>query len=210
LVREARQRAKKRRFVQSFDLIAVLRDVDLTKPENRLNLVIPLPHPPPNKPSRVAAMVSGALEVQAKNLGLDVFTRDQILALEGKKREIRKIAKRYDFFVATPDLMPIIGRVMGPILGPRGKMPEVVPPNADLAPIVERLRRSVRVRFRNEPVVKVRVGSELNSDEEVAENIDAVLSEVARKFPLRLHLDRLYVKLTMGPPVKLLAREVFA
>ena len=117
--------------------------------------------------------------------------------LAGNKRAIRKLAKQYDFFIAPPDLMPLLGRVIGPIFGPRGKMPEVVPPNVDVKTVVERLRRVVRVRLRNEPVIKVRVGAEGQKPEEILTNILAVLEELNRKFPLRQYLRDIYIKKTM-------------
>ncbi|MEZ0248139.1 MAG: 50S ribosomal protein L1 [Thermoproteus sp.] len=207
-IREAISKGRRHKFTESVDLIIVLRDVDLNKPENRINLSVPLPHPP--KMNKIAAFAAGAFEVAAKNAGVDaIITRDQIEALAGKKREIRKLARRYDYFISSPDLMPLIGRVLGSIFGPRGKMPEVVPPNVDAKSVVDRLKRSVRLRLRNEPVVKLRVGSEAQKPEEIASNIMTVLEELNSKFPLRQHVARIYIKRTMGPPVSL-KDELFA
>ncbi len=207
-VKEAINKGRKHKFTESIDLIIVLRDVDINKPENRININVPLPHPP--KLNKIAAFASGAFEVAAKNAGVDaVIGRDQIEALAGKKREIRKLAKRYDYFIAPPDLMPLIGRVLGAIFGPRGKMPEVVPPNVDVKSVVDRLKRSVRLRIRNEPVVKLRVGSESQKPEEVVANILTVLEELNAKFPLKQHVARIYIKKTMGPPISL-KEEIFA
>lgn len=208
-IKEAVEKGKKRRFKQSVELIVVLRGIDLNKPENRINLLVELPHPP--RPNKIAAFAHGAFETQARNAGVDaVITRDQIEALAGNKRAIRKLAKQYNFFIAPPDLMPLLGRVVGPIFGPRGKMPEVVPPNVDVKTVVERLRRSVRVRIRTEPVVKTKVGSESQKAEEILDNILVVLEEINRKFSLRQYLRDIYIKKTMAPPVKIRAAEVLA
>ncbi|MFB6490053.1 MAG: 50S ribosomal protein L1 [Thermoproteus sp. AZ2] len=208
-IKEAASKGRRHKFTEGIDLILVLRDVDLNRPENRINVNLPLPHPP--KLNKVAAFASGAFEAAAKNAGVDaVITRDQIEAMAGNKKAIRKLAKQYDYFVAPPDLMPLIGRTLGSILGPRGKMPEVVPPNVDAKSVVDRLKRSVRIRLRNEPAIKVRVGSIAQKPEEVAANIAAVLEEVGAKFPLRQHLARMYIKRTMGPPVALKPEDVLA
>ncbi|MEM4891966.1 MAG: 50S ribosomal protein L1, partial [Pyrobaculum sp.] len=104
-IKEAVEKGKKRRFKQSVELIVVLRGIDLNKPENRINLLVELPHPP--RPNKIAAFAHGAFETQARNAGVDaVITRDQIEALAGNKRAIRKLAKQYNFFIAPPDLMP--------------------------------------------------------------------------------------------------------
>lgn len=210
-VEDAIRKAKRRRFVQSVEVIMVLRGIDLQKPENRINMAVPLPNPIPNKPAKIAAFAHGAFELAAKEAGVDqIINREQIDALAGNKRQMRKLAKTYDFFITTPDLMPLLGRVIGPIFGPRGKMPEVVPPNTDVRSVVDRLRRSVRVRMRAEPSVKTRVGSEVMEPLQVAENIAAVASEVSRKINLAQHLSALYVKLTMGPPVPVRVVEVLS
>lgn len=203
---EALKGGKPRRFRQSVELIVVLRGVDLSKPENRINLLVELPHPP--KPNKIAAFAHGAIEVNARNAGVDaVITRNQVEGLSGNKKAIRKLAKQYDFFIAPPDMMPLLGRVAGPIFGPRGKMPEVVPPNVEVKVVVERLRRAVRVRLRNEPVIKVRIGSEAQNPKEILDNALAVLEEVNRKLSLRQYLDDIYIKKAMGPPVKIRAAE---
>ncbi|ABP51155.1 MULTISPECIES: 50S ribosomal protein L1 [Pyrobaculum] len=208
-IAEALKAGKPRRFRQSVELIVVLRELDLSKPENRINLLVELPHPP--KANKIAAFAHGVFEVNAKNAGVDaIITRDQIESLSGNKRAIRKLAKQYDFFIAPPDLMPLLGRVVGPIFGPRGKMPEVVPPNVDVKSVVERLRRSVRVRIRNEPVIKVRVGAEGQDQKEILANILTVLEEINRKFSLKQYLKEIYVKKTMGPPIKIRAVEVLS
>lgn len=208
-IAEALAAGRPKRFKQSVELIAVFRGIDLNKPENRINLLVELPHPP--KLNKVAAFAHGVFETQAKAAGVDaIVTRQEVEALAGNKRAIRKLAKKYDFFIAPPDIMPLLGRVVGPIFGPRGKMPEVVPPNVEVKTVVERLRKSVRVRLRTEPVIKVRVGSEEQKAEEILANMLAVMSEVDRKFPLRQHLKEIYIKKTMAPPVKTKGAEVLS
>jgi len=209
LVEEARRRAKRRRFAQSVDLIIVLRDYDLNKPENRINMVIPLPHPIPNKLAKVAAIAHGGFLTLAREAGVDaILTKEEVEALAGNKKAIRKLAQSYDFFITTPDLMPLVGRVLGPILGPRGKMPEPVPPTADVKAVVERLRRSIRVRTRTEPSIKTRVGSENMETKLVVDNIVAVFEALSKKIDWSKHLSKVYIKLTMGPPVSATYREL--
>ncbi len=203
-VEEAKRRAKKRRFVQSVDLIVKLRDVDPKKrPEDRLNIAIPLPNPIPNKVPKICAIVSGAAVLAAKEAKVDtILTREDLEKLAGNKKAIKKLAQTHDFFIATPDMMVLVGRIMGPILGPRGKMPEVVPPNVDIKAVVERLRRSTRVRVKDQPQFMTRVGSENMESKDIAENITAVLEEVMRRKYPREKIEWCMVKLTMGPPVE--------
>ncbi|WP_243666812.1 MULTISPECIES: hypothetical protein [Vulcanisaeta] len=129
-----------------------------------------------------------------------MLTREDIEKLSGNKKEIRKLANSYDYFVATPDLMVLIGRVMGQILGPRNKMPEVVQPNADIKAVIDRLKRSVRVRVKDQPQVMCKVGTEDMDPKQVAENIAAVLDEILKRVRPE-QLRNVIIKLTMSSPV---------
>ncbi|RLE55122.1 MAG: 50S ribosomal protein L1 [Thermoprotei archaeon] len=203
-VEEAKKLAKPRKFKQSVDLVIVLRDVDLKRPENRLNIVVPLPHSIPGKERKVCVIAHGDLAVKAREAGADaVLTRDDVEKMAGNKKAVRKLAQTYDFFIAQRDLLPLIGRIMGPILGPRGKMPEPITPAVDLKAYIERLRRAVRIRVRDQPLVMCRVGTEDMDSRKIAENIVAVFEAIEQKFKIPQNVECAYVKLTMGPAVRM-------
>lgn len=201
-IEEARKLAKPRRFAQSYELVVKLRDVDVRKPENRFVQLIALPNPPPSKLSKVAVIADGDMALRAREAGADaVITREELEKVAASKREAKKLAKGYDVFIAQADMMPLIGRLLGRFLGPRGKMPQSVPPTVDVRPLVERAKRSVRVRLRDQPQVMCRIGSEDQDPKEVAENAMAVLNFLLSRF--RPHnVEKIYVKLSMGPPVR--------
>ncbi|MEZ0346559.1 MAG: 50S ribosomal protein L1 [Infirmifilum sp.] len=193
---------KKRRFKQSIEMIITLKDVDLKKPENRINATVTLPYPPASKLSKVVVIATGDTALKAKEAGADlVIDRDDLQKLSNDKKALKKLAKKYDFFLAQTDLMVQVGRVLGKYLGPRGKMPQPIPPNAPIAPLIERLRNSIRIRMREDPVVMCRIGIEDQPLEHLTANARAILDEILKKFSLN-NLDRIYFKLTMGKPVK--------
>ncbi len=201
-IEEAKRLSKPRNFRQSVELIVKLRDVDIRNPQNRINEVVTLPHKP-NKEIKICVIAQGDLALKAKDAKADlILGRTDIEKLGTNKRALRKMAKEYSFFVAQADLMPLIGRLLGSILAPRGKMPIPIPPTADIAPLLERLRRSVRIRIRNQPQVMCIVGSEDMDSKKIAENINAVFEVLARKYKIPYNVEKVYVKLTMGPAVK--------
>ncbi len=201
-IEEAKRISKPRRFKQSVELIVKLRDVDVKKPENRINVQVPLPHPPKDKLAKVAVFATGDMALKAKEAKADaVITREELEKIASSKKDAKKLAKSYDFFLAQADMMPLIGRLMGRYLGPRGKMPTPVPPRANLAPLIERARRSVRIRIRDQPQVMCRIGTEDQSSKELAENAMEVINALLRKFP-PWTIEKVYVKLTMGPAVR--------
>ena len=98
--------------------------------------------------------------------------------------------------------MAHVGRVLGRFLGPRGKIPTVLPPNANVEALVARLKNSRMIRVRDQPQVMCWVGLETQPEEEIAENILRVLEVIATKYTLPQQLEKMYLKLTMGPSVR--------
>lgn len=206
-IEEAKKLSKKRNFKQSVELIIKLRDVDLKKPENRLTTSVALPHVPPEKRAKICVFATGDLALKAKEVGVEgVILREELEGLSGDKKKAKELAKKYDFFLAQPDLMPIIGRILGPYLGPRGKMPSVLPPTADLKALIERQRRSVLIRVRDQPQVMCWIGLEDQPSKEIAENALAVLNAIETKYKYPQNIEKIYIKLTMGPAVKVKLR----
>jgi len=208
VVEEVKKSCKGKGFKQSIELIVNLRDLDLRRPENRIIGLMELPHPP-NKPVKVCVFASGELYTKAKKLGVDlILTRDDLERIAKDKRQAKKIAKSHDFFVAEASLMPLIGRMWGVYLGPRGKMPTPVPPTADIESILERLRRTVRIRVRNQPVVQLRVGTEDMDSKQIAENVNAALNWIIDRLPKGLtNIKDVYLKGTMTPSFRVELRR---
>lgn len=207
-LKELREKTPKRNFNQSIELIINLQDVDLKKPENRIQETIELPHPLGKKVS-VGVFASGDAALRARRAGADiVLEREEIESLMGDKKRQRQIANKADSFIATAPLMPIVGRVFGAILGPRGKMPTPIPPTANIESEIERHKKLVNVRARGQPVLSCRVGTEDMSDDDIIDNIDAVLRRVEGKLKRGIkNISSIYIKATMGPPIKVRIRE---
>ncbi|WP_297550245.1 50S ribosomal protein L1 [Thermococcus sp.] len=202
-VKEAKARAKPRNFTQTVEIAVNLKDIDLRKPENRFKLEVVLPHGRGKEP-KIAVIADGAVAEAAKKLGLDVISSEQLEEIAKSPREARKLAKRYDFFIAAAPLMPKIGKYLGRYLGPRNKMPVVVPPTiTNLEPIVNKLKKTVRIQLKNNPVVHAPIGTEDMDDEKLAENAEAVLNAIINKLERgENQVKSVYVKTTMGPAVK--------
>ena len=201
-VKEAKEKSEKRNFNQSVELVLSLKDIDMKSSEGKLQETIELPYSPA-KQNKICVIASGELALKARkaNAGL-VIERAELEGFAGKKRELRKIADEYDFFIAEAPLMPLVGKVLGPVLGPRGKMPMPVPPTADIASLIEKHRKTVVVRMRTQPILQCRVGSENMKEEEIAENVQAVLRAIEGKLKRGVkNIKRAYIKTSMGKPV---------
>ena len=78
----------------------------------------------------------------------------------------------------------------------------VFPPNVDAKSFIERYKNSKMIRVRDQPQAMCWIGLETQPETEVAENALRVLETLASKYSLSQHLERIYVKLTMGPSVR--------
>jgi large subunit ribosomal protein L1 len=201
---ELRKDITKKKFTQSIELVVRLREVDLKKPENRINEAIALPNPP-EKALKVCVIASGDLATRAKAAGADMLVgREEIENLAKDKKGARKLAQEYDFFIAEAPMMPLVGRALGSFLGPRGKMPTPIPPNAPIDQVIINHRKMVRVRMREQPVLQCRVGTEAMPDEKLVENIQAVVSRIEQKLERGFkNIGEILVKGTMSKPVKI-------
>lgn len=203
-IRQAKEQSKPRNFEQSMELLIALEGLDPKKPESRITLDVVLPHGL-GKPNRVFVFADGELARLAREGGADrVMGKGEIQRLQGQRKEIKKIAEQFDMCLAQADLMVLIGKVFGPVLGPRGKMPRPIPATANPVPIIERLRRTVRLMNKGQLCLNTKIGSEKMDEGQLAENALAVLEEVDRKLSdLGGRIKTVYVKTTMGKPVKI-------
>lgn len=187
-----------RRFKQSVEIVLSLTGVDPSKPDQRFTELLELPHSPYRSQPKICVFTDGSLATEAKSLGLGLLSRDALSSLAGKKKNCREIAQSYDFFISEAPLMPLVGRVLGQFLGPKNKMPLPVSPTSSISPLVERLRRSVRLVLKSSLAVSCKIGHEEMSLQQLLENTNAVLSAVEKRLPHSAAVRFVGLKTTMG------------
>ena len=202
-VKEVKSKGTERKFSQSIDLAINLQNVDMKKPEGRIQERIELPHSA-GKELQVCVIASGEMALKAKKAGASlVLERAALEALVGDKKKQKDTARNYDIFIAEAPLMPLVGRSLGASLGPRGKMPTPVPPNANIKDAIERHRKIVLVRMRGQPVLQCRIGNEEMPDKEIAENVQTVVRRIEGKLKRGIkNFKSVYLKTSMGSAVK--------
>ena len=204
-VKEAKEQAKPRNFTQSIDVIINLKDIDVRRPENRFNEELALPNGR-GKPIKIGVIADGELAVSAKNAGIDlVISKDDLQEFGKDRKAAKKVANSVDSFIAQADMMPLVGRFLGPVLGPRNKMPKPVPASAKIEPLLERVGSTIKVGIKNQPSIQILVGTQDMSDEDLAENIEAVLAILDRHLEKgRNQIKSMYIKATMGSVVRVI------
>ena len=171
-----------------------MRNIDLKKPENKFSKDVILPN------GRGKDVEVGII---SDNIPEAVLKKSDIESLATDKAGMKRILRKYEFFVCEASLMPLVGKTLGKFLGPKGKMPKLLSPGSDYKNIVDETKKSVRVKVRDIPVIQTCVGSENMSDTHIRENIERVMEEVRKSIPPKTQIKNVYFKLTMSKPVKL-------
>jgi large subunit ribosomal protein L1 len=201
-IEQALKQAKPRNFPESVEVAINLRDIDLSVPSNRIEAEIILPKGR-GRAIKIAVFASGEMAVKARDAADAIIAPEDIETLAEDKAKARALAQDHDFFVAEAPLMPAIGRRLGTVLGPRGKMPRPLPPGGDPLPVIQNLKKAVRVRSKDRPTFHAPVGTRDMKPKDLAENLETILKRVEAQLPRgRTNIGSVYVKTTMGPSVK--------
>src|SRR5947207_6032709 len=189
----------KAKFDESIE-VAVRLGVDPRKADQMVRGTVALPSGT-GKDVRVAVFAAGDAAAEARAAGADIVGADDLAAqVEGGMLD-------FDVAIATPDLMPMVGR-LGRTLGPRGLMPnpKTGPVTADVGKAVGEFKGG-KVEYRTDRYgnVHVPIGKVSFTEEALDANLRAVLDELQRAKPASSkgrYLKKISLASTMGPSVK--------
>jgi large subunit ribosomal protein L1 len=201
-VSRALEEAPPRNFRETVDLAINLRDLDLNDPNNRVDESVVLPSGTGQETS-IVVFAEGETALRAEDVADQVLSGDDLEDLGDDTDAAKDLADETDFFVAQANLMQDIGRYLGTVLGPRGKMPTPLQPDDDVVETVNRMKNTVQIRSRDRRTFHTRVGAEDMTADEIATNIGVIVRRLEtdlEKGPL--NIDGIYVKTTMGPAVE--------
>lgn len=191
-------KSKERGFVESVDLNIKLKNIDMKQPKSRINVDVILPKK--FSEPKIGVFASGEIALKAKEAGAEVIDPEELKSMDKKKA--RTMVNNYDFFVADASIMPLVGRSLGTILGPRGKMPDPIPHGVDPVQLLSRLKRTVKVRSKT-TALWVNIGRKDMDAKDIAENAAAVLKAIESRLERGWqNIGSIYMKTTMGPAVK--------
>ena len=202
VIKQAKESDKDRKFTQSVEMIMVFRDVDVKK-GFAINETVQLPKKT-SKPATVCIMASGDMGIKAKNAKADmVVDENELTKLGADKKKSKKLISKYDFFLADTKLMPTVGKTLGQLLGPRGKMPTPVPFNAPIESFLERFRTSVKIKAKGTLSMSCKIGEESMEDADLAANANAIATAVEKVLPNgSKNVKKIMFKTTMGKAIK--------
>ena len=180
--------------------VAIRLGVDPRKADQTIRGTVALPSGS-GKSVRIAVFASGDAAQEARAAGADIVGADELAA------EIEAGKMDFDLAIATPDMMPLVGR-LGRVLGPRGLMP-----NPKTGTVTMDVGRAVaefkggKVEYRADRYgnVHVVIGKASFAPADLEANLRAVLDEIQRAKPASAkgkYLRKVSLSSTMGPGVK--------
>ena len=191
-----------RNFRETVDLAINLRDLDLADPNNRVDESIVLPSGT-GQDTQIVVFAEGETALRAEDAADQVLDSGDLEDLGDDDNAAKDLADETEFFIAEADMMQDIGRYLGTVLGPRGKMPTPLQPDDDIVETVNRMKNTVQVRSGERRTFHTRVGAEDMDAEAIADNIDVIMRRLftdLEKGPQ--NIDSVFVKTTMGPAVE--------
>ena len=198
---EELRKEKKRKFDQTLDLIINLQKFDLTR--NQINLIINIPHKIKDK------KIAGFLETEKENI--DTITQGEFKKYSDKKK-LKKLIKKYDFFIAQASLMPKVATTFGRFLGPAGKMPSpqlgIMKDASDkeIDELKSKINNIIKIKVK-ESSIKVSAGKQSMSDEDLLENVKTIYDAILKELPRdKENIKNVELKFTMTKPQKIKLR----
>jgi large subunit ribosomal protein L1 len=202
-IKNALEGAPERKFVEALDIAFTIKDVDLKNPNNRIQEEIRLPFGR-GKDIKIAMFATSEAAQKATDAGIHVIDPSDIEELGKNKGKAKKLANSFDFFLSEVPHMGLIGRYLGVVLGPRGKMPRPVPPVLDPAVIAAGLQSTTVVKSRDKVTFQASFGTRSQSHEELLKNAMEVYNRVTSKLERGIgNIRSLYIKTSMGPATKI-------
>ena len=195
-------KGKKRNFVETIELQVTLKNYDPQR-EKRFSGTFKLPTVP--RPALKCCMLGNAAHCeQADRIGVDHMSVEDLKKLNKNKKLVKKLAKKYDFFLASDNMIKQIPRLLGPGLTKAGKFPTLLSGSDDMQGKIDEVKSTIKFQMKKVMCMNVAVG---NTDLSKQENIVNV--QLAANFLASLlkkqwqNIGVMYIKSTMGPSMQI-------
>merc|ERR1711902_112968 len=190
---------KKRKFAETIDLQIGLKNYDPQK-DKRFSGTVKLRHIPRPK---FSVCVFGDQQHcdEAKEKGVPFMSADDLKKLNKQKKLVKKLAKKYDAFLASESLIKQIPRLLGPGLNKAGKFPTMLTHSDDMEGKVNDIRSTVKFQMKKVLCLAVAVGNVDMSDDQLVSNLNLSINFLVSLLKKNWqNVKSLYIKSTMGKP----------
>jgi len=195
-------KAKKRKFVETIELQIVLKNYD-TQKDKRFAGSIKLPNVP--RPRMSCCILGDAKHVDAaKAAGIPCMDVEALKALNKDKKKVKKLAQKYNFFLASPTLLKQIPRLLGPTMHKLGKFPTLLEAGEDITEKIDSIRGTVKFQLKKVLTLGVAVAHVEMSEDQCYANIMITVNFLVSLLKKNWqNIKTLNIKSTMGKPKRI-------
>merc|ERR1712168_1144600 len=193
---------KKRNFLESVELQIMLKNYDPQK-DKRFNGTVKLPNIA--RPKYTVCVLGNQAHIdEAKKHNIPHMSVEDLKKLNKDKKLVKKLAKKYDAFLASDALIRQIPRLLGPGLNKAGKFPSILGASDDMNAKIGEMQATIKFQMKKVLCLAVAVGTVETTDDQLAQNINMSTNYLVSLLKKQWQNVRsLHIKSTMGRPVRL-------
>ncbi len=196
---------KKRNFDESIDLIFTFKNLNIKNKDHRFDYFVSIPHPFIKK-IKTLAFIKDKHNLEALKGIVDKMILDEDVSKINKK-DAKKLANEFDLILAEGPAMLTVGKFLGQVLSPRGKMPVIMPPNGPaVKSLIDAQVTKLKVsnkKNKSSVSIMVKIGKKSQDVSQIAENTLAIYNSLLEKLPnSKQNIKDVIYKTTMSAPVK--------
>lgn len=198
--------SKKRNFDEAIEMVVTLKNINMKNKDQRLEYSVNLPHPYLDKVKSLVFVKDKNLIQELKDV-VDMVVLDEEIAKISKK-DAKKMAEEYKVFLAEGPVMLTVGKHLGQVLSPRGKMPLVAPPNVNaiktLITTTISQQKISNKKNKSSVALQIKIGKKSQGVSNLADNSLVVIKSLIDRLPAGLqNLNHIYIKSTMSKSIKM-------
>merc|ERR1712168_66259 len=192
---------KNRKFTESVELQIMLKNYDPQK-DTRFSGTVKLPNVA--RPKFTVCVLGNQAHIdEAKKHDIPHMSVDDLKKLNKDKKLVKKLAKKYDAFLASDALIRQIPRLLGPGLNKAGKFPAILGAGEDMLAKIEEMKATIKFQMKKVLCLAVAVGDVSMNDDQLVQNINMSINFLVSMLKKQWQNVRsLHIKSSMGPPIR--------
>ncbi|CAJ1908258.1 unnamed protein product [Cylindrotheca closterium] len=196
------KKGKKRNFKETIECQITLKNYDPVR-DKRFSGTFKLPAVP--RPNLKCCVLGNAAHCeQADRIGVDHMSVEDLKKLNKNKKMVKKLAKRYDFFMASDNMIKQIPRLLGPGLTKAGKFPTLIASGDDMQEKIDEVKATIKFQMKKVMCLNVAVGNVEMTHKEIVVNTQLAANFLASLLKKQWqNIGQIYVKSTMGPSIQI-------
>jgi len=196
------KKGKKRNFTETLELQITLKNYDPVR-DKRFSGTFKLPTVP--RPNLKCCMLGNAAHCeQADRIGVDHMSVEDLKKPNKNKKLVKKLAKRYDFFLASDNMIKQIPRLLGPGLTKAGKFPTLLAGGEDMQEKIDEVKSTIKFQMKKVMCLNVAVGNVTMDVKQISANTQLASNFLASLLKKQWqNIGQIFIKSTMGPSIQI-------